>query len=82
MSQLSLPNFLAPFVQAVDMIKAQSKRASHNYPFAAVGVNLTLLLGELALLRDRAFEVNAASFWGVFEHPGAFFEVIMCAPHN
>ena len=58
------------------MIKNQSKRSSNNYPFAAVGVNLTLLLGELTMLRNQAFECSAAPFWGIFEHPGGFFEVV------
>ena len=62
-------------MQAVDMIKSQSKRSSNNYPFAAVGVNLTLLIGELAMLRDRKFENSPAPFWGVFEHSDGFFEV-------
>lgn len=61
--------------KAVDMIKKQSKRSSNNYPFAAVGVNLTLLLGELTMLRNQSFECSAAPFWGIFEHPGGFFEV-------
>ena len=61
--------------KCADMVRSQAKQSPHTYPFGAVGVNITLLLGDLLKLRDRRFEATDAVFWGVFEDPKAFYEL-------
>jgi hypothetical protein len=61
--------------KVADMVRSQSKNSPNTYPFGAVGVNITLLLGDLLKLRDRKFEGTEVVFWGVFEDSKAFFEL-------
>jgi hypothetical protein len=61
--------------KVTDMVRSQAKNSPHTYPFGAVGVNITLLLGDLLKLRDRKFETSETVYWGVFEDSKGLFEL-------
>ncbi len=48
-----------------------------KYPFAIVGVNITLLLADVLQLKGRAFASLSATvpYWTLFEDPTAFYEL-------
>lgn len=61
--------------QAEKMISKNKVNTKTNYPFALVGVNLSLLLADVLSVRDEKFANQLTGYWEVFEHPCAFFEV-------
>jgi len=50
-----------------------------NYPFAIVGINLTLLLIDLLALREQKYLTTNARYWSTFEDDAAFFELFCIA---
>lgn len=64
--------------KATQMMESQKQCTSSHYPFAIVGVNLTLMLADVFCLKERKFEGRVAPFWMIFEHDleeEAFFEI-------
>lgn len=59
------------------MLSAQMPNAATNYPFAIVGINTTLLLATIISLKDQKYLSAQACYWKFFEHPYAFFEVLL-----
>ena len=66
-------------LKAQSMLQANKINTKTNYPFAVVGINITLLLAELLNLRDQRYLSTSAGYWGTFEDDSAFFEVRTCA---
>ena len=49
-----------------------------KYPFAIVGVNISLLLADILQIKDQAFESNPnAPYWTLFNDPLAFYELFV-----
>lgn len=64
------------------MLEKNKANIKANYPFAIVGINLTLMLIELFHLRDSNFAHTKTNFWSLFEEPFAFYEVFcLCFLH-
>jgi len=61
--------------QSEKMILKNKVNVKTNYPFALVGINLSLLLADVLTIRDERFVGQPTGYWEVFEHPCAFFEV-------
>ena len=59
------------------MLNAQKPNAATNYPFAIVGINITLLLATIISLKDQKYLSAQACYWKFFEHPSAFYEVLV-----
>jgi hypothetical protein len=57
------------------MLASQKANAAINYPFAIVGINLTLLLASIISLKDHRYLSTQAPYWKFFETPNAFYEV-------
>lgn len=60
---------------AQQMLQNNQANKKNNYPFAIVGVNLTLLLAELFKLRDPALNSSREPFGALFADLEAFNEV-------
>lgn len=58
-----------------DMIGSNRSNTKQNYPYAIVGVNLTLLLADLFSLKDNEFLTKQAGYWSMFDEPEAFYEL-------
>jgi hypothetical protein len=68
--------------KATAMMEAQRPCTANHYPFAIVGVNLTLMLADVLSLKERKYEGRVASFWMIFENDleeEAFFEIFSVA---
>mmetsp|Transcript_47291 Transcript_47291/g.60761 ORF Transcript_47291/g.60761 Transcript_47291/m.60761 type:complete len:397 (+) Transcript_47291:89-1279(+) len=68
--------------KATTMMEAQRPCTSSHYPFAIVGINLTMMLADVLSLKERKFETREGVFWMVFEHDleeEAFFEIFSIA---
>lgn len=64
--------------KAAQMMESQKHCTPNHYPFAIVGVNLTLMLADVFALKERKFEQRVAPFWLIFENDleeEAFFEI-------
>ena len=61
-----------------EMLERNKANTKTNYPFAIVGVNVTLLLTEVLNLRDQKYLATSAGYWEIFENTFAFYE-IFCA---
>lgn len=61
-----------------NMVMSNRDNVKSKYPFAIVGVNLTLLLAEVLNLRDQRYLSAQAGYWEMFENSMAYFE-IFCA---
>mmetsp|Transcript_1221 Transcript_1221/g.1373 ORF Transcript_1221/g.1373 Transcript_1221/m.1373 type:complete len:399 (+) Transcript_1221:184-1380(+) len=57
------------------MLNANKVNTKTNYPFAIVGINITLLLAELLNLRDQRYLSTSAGYWSLLENDTAFFEL-------
>lgn len=57
------------------MIKENRENTKQNYPYAIVGVNLTLLLADLFAVKDNEFLSKQAGYWTLFDEPEAFYEI-------
>jgi len=57
------------------MIETNMSNTKSNYPFAIVGINLTLLMIEVLHIRDQQFATVATCFWDLFTTPTAFYEI-------
>lgn len=66
-----------------EMVQANKVNTKTKYPFAIVGVNITLLLAELLHLRDNKYMFKqGVGYWALFEDPTAFFEMFsLCFFH-
>lgn len=60
---------------AQQMLQSNQANKRNNYPFAIVGVNLTLLLAELFKLRDPYLSSSKEPFGCLFSELDAFNEV-------
>jgi hypothetical protein len=64
------------------MLTRNKANIKANYPFAIVGINITLLLGELLSLRDHKYLSAQSGYWELFEDGNAFFELFcVCFLH-
>ena len=61
--------------QTQEMLARNKSNVKSNYPFAAVAVNVTLLLAEVFHLRGSKYLSTSASYWGMFESEASFYEV-------
>lgn len=61
--------------QTHKMLEKNKANTKNNYPFAVVGVNLTLMLVELFYLRENLYMSTRQRFWNMFHHSDALFEV-------
>ena len=57
------------------IINKNKQNIKTNYPFSAVGVNITLLLSDVLGLRSRNYVTNATNYWEIFENPSSYYEV-------
>lgn len=66
-----------------EMLLANKVNTKTKYPFAIVGVNITLLLSELLNLKDNKYITQqGVGYWSMFEDPGAFYEIFcLCFFH-
>jgi hypothetical protein len=62
-------------LRSQDMLQRNKENTKLKYPFAIVGVNITLLLAEVLNLRDQKYLSAQANYWETFESPAAFFEI-------
>ncbi len=65
-----------------DRLLRNKVNSKSNYPYAIVGVNLTLLLADLLSLKDQRYLSEQRSFWMLFEDPTAFFEIFCVCYHH
>jgi uncharacterized membrane protein (DUF485 family) len=60
------------------MVASQKENIKSHYPFAVVGINMTLMLSEVLGIREKRFqdrqEANSG-FFEMFEDKHAFYEV-------
>lgn len=61
------------------LIEENKSNTKNNYPYAIVGVNLTLLLADLFSIKDNEFLSKQAAYWAIFDTPEAFYEVFSLA---
>ena len=62
-----------------NMLASQRPRQSCHYPFAAVGVNITLMLLDVLDVHDGHFMEREEIYWSLFEHDLAFHELYCIA---
>jgi len=65
-------------VKAKQMMESQKACTSSHYPFAIVGVNLTLMLCDVFSLKEKKYEGKVGAFWRIFDNDldeEAFFEI-------
>lgn len=71
---------------AVSMMQRNQVNSKTNYPYAIVGVNLTLLLIEVFQVRDQKYLTSTAGYWDIFADSTAFSEVslsfLQCVPSD
>ena len=60
---------------SIAIINKNKVNIKTNYPFSAVGVNITLLLSDVLGLRSRNYMNVSTSYWDIFENPTAYYEV-------
>lgn len=58
-----------------EMLRANRANVKTNYPFAIVGINMTLLLSDVLKLSKSAFLSERANYWELFEDADAFYEI-------
>eukprot|EP00428_Durinskia_dybowskii_P074935 CAMPEP_0170403724 /NCGR_PEP_ID=MMETSP0117_2-20130122/26252_1 /TAXON_ID=400756 /ORGANISM="Durinskia baltica, Strain CSIRO CS-38" /LENGTH=364 /DNA_ID=CAMNT_0010660695 /DNA_START=216 /DNA_END=1310 /DNA_ORIENTATION=- len=64
------------------MIQTHMPNKKNNYPFAIVGVNVTLLLADLLKLRDAQLPTSREPYGPLFADPYAFSEIFcLCFMH-
>ena len=66
-------------VKSQQMLLSNQANLKANYPFAIVGINLTLLVVDLLNLRDQKFLTTQVKYWSLFEDDAAFFEMFCLA---
>lgn len=57
------------------MVHRNRANVKTNYPFAIVGVNMTLLLADVMKLKNRTFLSHSCAYWELFEGVSNFFEI-------
>eukprot|EP01041_Mallomonas_annulata_P009428 gene9427-19581_t len=57
------------------MLSNNKANIKTNYPFAVVGINLTLMLGDMIGLRDQKYFSIQSGYWELFENKNVFFEI-------
>lgn len=62
-------------IQTQDMLTRNKINQKSKYPFAIVGVNITLLLADILQLKDCGFTRSSAPFWELFTDSTAFYEL-------
>lgn len=64
------------------MMQRNQANSKTNYPFAIVGVNLTLMLIEIFQIRDQKYLTSNAGYWDLFHDKDAFYEIFsICFGH-
>eukprot|EP01038_Epipyxis_sp_PR26KG_P004187 gene4187-5958_t len=64
------------------MLLKNKENKKTNYPFAIVGVNITLLLSELLYLKDGKYLNVSTNFWELFRDSEAFYQIFnICFIH-
>lgn len=66
-------------VKSQQMLLSNQVNLKANYPFAIVGINLTLLVVDLLNLRDQKYLTTQVKYWSLFEDDAAFFEMFCLA---
>lgn len=61
--------------KAHEMLQKNQENIRTNYPFAIVGINITLFLAEILNLRDQRYLSAQAGYWEMFESHVSFFEI-------
>mmetsp|Transcript_39633 Transcript_39633/g.40399 ORF Transcript_39633/g.40399 Transcript_39633/m.40399 type:complete len:399 (+) Transcript_39633:91-1287(+) len=57
------------------MLQANKTNVSTNYPFAVVGINITLMLADIIGLKDAKYLSIQSSYWELFENRNSFYEM-------
>eukprot|EP00981_Chlorochromonas_danica_P008027 scaffold1945_cov181-Ochromonas_danica.AAC.22 len=63
--------------QAVDMMTRHRINTNTNYPYALVGVKLTLMLIDILQLIDQKYLMSTAGYWDIFVEKVAFHELFV-----
>ena len=67
-------------LKSQEMLQKNQANLKANYPFAIVGINLTLLLIDLLNLRDHKYlTTQGVKYWSTFDDDAAFFELFCLA---